>query len=632
MADGVIKISTDIDDKGLKSGLSGLSSKAQGLMSGLSKAAIAGTVAAGAAVVGLVKQSVQAYSEFEQLRGGVEVLFKDSSDRMMNYANNAWKTSQMSANQYLTIATSFSAALINDLGGDYEKAADMTNKAAQTIADNWAAMGGDIGLIQQAFQGFAKQNYTMLDNLKLGYGGTKTEMERLISDANEYAKSIGEAGNLTIDSFADQITAIELIQKKLGLYGHAAEEAQHTIQGSLAMTKASWENLITGMSDSEADIQQLVANFSESFGYFIGNLVPVITQALGGIVSALAQLVPMLAEKLPEMMSSLLPMFINALMDMFRGLAEVLPSVMAPLVEVLPTLISFLIDGIIEIGPMLIEGIVNLLPSLIQAICNGLLLHIGDILNAGIQLLLALVQAIPQVIAALVNNIPYIIASIITGLLEHLPELIVGAVQLFMALIIAIPQIVVELIKAIPMIITGIVMGLITGIPLLIQTAVDLFVGFIGYIQSLPGRMIEIGGNIVRGIWDGINNMIGWVVDKIKGFGEHIIGALMGVFGIASPSKVMRDLVGINLARGIVQGFFEEDPMGQIKAGVENGLSNLSANLNVNAEGRSLAAQQAVADAGSGINLTFNDVQVSPDSIYQKFRQQATYGLARKYG
>ena len=218
------------------------------------KAAVAAVGATSAAVGALTKQSVQAYANFEQLSGGVKKLYGDASDELMKYADDAYKTSGMSANQYMEQATQFSAALINSLEGDTSAAAKQTDVAMRAISDNFNTFGGDIQNVQNAFTGFAKGQFNMLDNLKLGYGGTKTEMERLIADANAYAEANGQAANLSIESFSDIVTAIELVQEKQGIAGTTAKEAATTIEGSLSMTKAAWENLVTSLANPDADV------------------------------------------------------------------------------------------------------------------------------------------------------------------------------------------------------------------------------------------------------------------------------------------------------------------------------------------------------------------------------------------
>lgn len=269
----------------------------------------------------VVGGAVSSYSAYEQLAGGVDKLYQGASDKVKQYAQNAYKTSGMSANQYMEQATSFSAALINSLGGDVDKAADLTDVAMRAMSDNVNTFGSDMQSVQYAFQGFAKQNYTMLDNLKLGYGGTKEEMERLISDANDYAASIGQASDLSIDSFADIITAIELIQEKQKIAGTTAREAMTTIEGSVNATKAAWQNFLTAIGSGDEDmIRQSVAGLvSGIFGTFdeetgkrvggvINNVAPVVARVGQAIVSEIPSVASMIGYKFAEVIAQALGM------------------------------------------------------------------------------------------------------------------------------------------------------------------------------------------------------------------------------------------------------------------------------------------------------------------------------------
>ena len=225
---------------------------------------VAGLAAAGAGVVSLTKQAVSNYAEYEQLVGGVETLFKDNADTVQEYAANAYKTAGLSANEYMETVTSFSASLLQSLGGDTAEAAKVADMAIIDMSDNANKMGSDMTSIQNAYQGFAKQNYTMLDNLKLGYGGTKEEMQRLIDDANKLREAQGLNADLTIDSYADIVTAIHEVQTEMGITGTTAEEASSTIQGSLGQVKSAWQNLLTGFATEGADLDTLFDNFMDS--------------------------------------------------------------------------------------------------------------------------------------------------------------------------------------------------------------------------------------------------------------------------------------------------------------------------------------------------------------------------------
>ena len=318
------------------------------------KAGIAAVTAAGAGVVALTKSAVSAYGEYEQLVGGVNKLFGDASKQLMGYAEEAYKTSGLSANEYMEQATSFSAALINSLGGDTKKAAEITDVAMRAMSDNVNTFGTDMVAVQNAFQGFSKQNYTMLDNLKLGYGGTKSEMERLIADANEYAASIGQASDLSIDSFADIVQAIELVQKKQNIAGTTAKEAASTLQGSFEMTKSAWTNLVAGLANPDADMGKLVTNFVESAQAALHNLLPVIKTGLQGIGKMAAELLPEIFKMIPDLLDDILP-----------GLLDTIDTVVT---EVFPVLIDVIVKNL----PMIITTVVKAGKTIVKSLFTAI--------------------------------------------------------------------------------------------------------------------------------------------------------------------------------------------------------------------------------------------------------------------
>lgn len=264
------------------------------------KVVAAGLATAGTAAAFLTKATVESYAEFEQLKGGVETLFKDSSATVLKYAQNAYTTAGMSANEYLSTVTSFSASLIQSLGKDTEKAVEYADMAITDMSDNANKMGTDMTLIQNAYQGFAKQNYTMLDNLKLGYGGTKEEMQRLLDTAKEIQAEQGVMVDYSIESYADIVEAIHVVQDEMGIAGATADEAATTIQGSVAATKAAWQNLLTGFADENANMSELVTNVMESAVTAAWNIVPRIIQAWQGITTALPEIMTQAKEKLFE--------------------------------------------------------------------------------------------------------------------------------------------------------------------------------------------------------------------------------------------------------------------------------------------------------------------------------------------
>ena len=293
-----------LDSNGAISSLSSVTSAAKGaanILGTLGSAALkmGGVVAGGVATAGgaIVKEAVSSYAAAEQLVGGIETLFGDSAGQVQQYAGEAFRAAGLSSNEYMETAMGFSASLKQSLGGDTAAMAEYANMAIVDMSDNANKMGTDMGAIQNAYQGFAKQNYTMLDNLKLGYGGTKTEMERLIKDANKVKKANGEMADLSINSFADVVEAIHIMQTEMGITGTTASEASDTISGSAASAKAAWKNLMTGVADENADMDKLVSDFVSSGKVAAENLLPRIGTAIGGTMQLAQQLVPQMIEE-----------------------------------------------------------------------------------------------------------------------------------------------------------------------------------------------------------------------------------------------------------------------------------------------------------------------------------------------
>lgn len=323
-------------------------------------------IAAGSAVSALGTASVKAYAETEQLVGGVETLFGESADQMLKYAKQAYKTAQISAAEFMDTSIQFSASLVQGLGGDTAKAADYANRAIIDMADNANKMGTDISRIQDAYRGFARQQYNMLDNLALGYGGTRTEMERLIKDAASYKEEQAEL-NVTVEegslSFDNIINAISVVQKHMGIAGTSAEEAAHTIQGSFESMKAAAKDLITGLADPSADLGQLMDNFVNTVvgtgdnDGVIANLEPAIERTLTSIATIIEKGVPKLAEMLPGLLEKTLP-----------DIATAAVAVITAITKVLPTLAPVLADGLSVLVKELVPYLPEIIGSLVQAL------------------------------------------------------------------------------------------------------------------------------------------------------------------------------------------------------------------------------------------------------------------------
>lgn len=280
--------------------------------------------------------------------GGVETLFKESSAQVIQYANDAYKTAGMSANDYMETVTGFSASLLQSLGGDTAAAAQVANQAVTDMSDNANKMGTSIESIQNAYQGFAKGNFTMLDNLKLGYGGTKEEMERLLADAEAIQAQQGVMVDYSITSFADITEAIHVVQTEIGITGTTALEASTTIQGSLDSMKGAWTNLMAGIGDESANTEQLVSNFVDSVSTAAENMVPRITQILEGIGEMARQLGPKIAEALPGLVSEVLPALLGAATSMIDGLIDGLSAALPALAAAVPQIIETICNVLTE--------------------------------------------------------------------------------------------------------------------------------------------------------------------------------------------------------------------------------------------------------------------------------------------
>ena len=369
LLDLFVKIS--VDDGDVDKGFSETSSKAETLAGklkgGLATAAKIGgaaIAAAGAAAVAITKQAVENYGEYEQLVGGVETLFKSSADTVMQYAQNAYQTAGMSANEYMTTVTAFSASLLQSMGNDTDAAAEKANLAITDMSDNANKMGSSMESIQNAYSGFAKQNYTMLDNLKLGYGGTKEEMQRLLDDANALNAAQGNYTNYTIDSYADIVDAIHTVQTEMGITGTTQLEASTTIQGSIASMKAAYDNFITGLGDENADMAELITNLLGSAVTVAENLLPVVERILENIGVVVREKGPEMIEKFVgyavEKLPQIIELGMKMVMAIVSGLAENLPQIVQSVLDMMATIVKTFVSSlpdIVNVGKQIVKGL-----------------------------------------------------------------------------------------------------------------------------------------------------------------------------------------------------------------------------------------------------------------------------------
>lgn len=619
---------------------------------GTMKAFAAFSTAALSAGAAITKSAVEHYADYEQLVGGVETLFgaggqslgeyaksvgktttdaKEEYDSLMKAqetvlknADDAYKTAGLSANEYMETVTGFSAALINSMGGDTEAAAKKADMAIIDMADNANKMGSDISSIQTAYQGFAKQNYTMLDNLKLGYGGTKEEMQRLLQKAEEIKAAQGETAEYSIDSYADIVDAIHVVQTEMGITGTTAMEASETISGSISAAKSAYENLVTGLADENADLDGLIDNMTDSVLTAVNNILPRVMETVPRIVEAVPKLITglsaafagiagqlggLVTQLLPPLMQAfftlirtvtaalptLLPEILNAAITLFggllQGLNETIPQIIAmlpiiiqtlsqTLIENLPQLITAgtlilvnLISGITQTLPSLIDAIVGLIPVIVQAVMENLPL----ILEAGLNLLLALISGIVQAIPQLIEMLPTIIDTIVTNVISMLPQIIETGIQLLNSLVSGIIQAIPQLIAALPQVISSTINTIVANLPKIIQTGIELLGALIsGIIQAIPTLVAALPQvfsaiiNAFKGInWADLGkNIIDGVIQGIKNAASQLMNVIKELANNALDS--IKETLGIHSPSTV----FRDEVGKQIPAGMAQGVED----------------------------------------------------------
>lgn len=560
------------------------------------KASAAAVGAASAGVAALGTACINAYADYEQLVGGVETLFKDSADTIQTYADNAYKTAGLSANEYMETVTSFSASLLQSLDGDTEKAAAAADLAITDMADNANKMGTAMESIQNAYQGFAKQNYTMLDNLKLGYGGTKEEMQRLLADAEKLS-----GVKYDLSSYADIVEAIHVIQTEMGITGTTAKEASTTIQGSVASMKAAWANLMVGMADDTQNFDMLLSNFIESIGTVADNLLPRIGIVIEGMGKLVAGLAPEIASALPTLTNELLPnlveLGVQSISALVQGIQENGDSLAAGALSIVGTLA----EGIAELLPMvadtaaslvvsLADGLTESLPDIIpiaietiSTLVENLTENANTVIDAGIQIILALGEGLIAALPQLIETVPQIVINIANVINDNAPKLIdtalylitrlaVGLVQAIPTLVVNIPKIIEAIVAAFmafqwlnlgKQLIDGVANGVKKAGESMATAAKNAFSKFKAKItgSEVATELKNIGKYIIDGIVGGIKNSLSKIANIAGKIKDTLLSKLKGLFKIASPSKLMKEEVGTYIGEGIAVGIEESGQM-----------------------------------------------------------------------
>lgn len=480
----------------------------------------------------MITSSLTEGGKLQQSLGGIETLYKDSFDKMVKYANEAYKTAGLSANDYMQTVTSFSASLLQGLSGDTEKAGEVANMALIDMSDNANKFGTDMQSIQNAYQGFAKQNYTMLDNLKLGYGGTKTEMQRLLADAQKLSGIKYDINNL-----ADVYNAIHVIQTELGVTGTTAKEASTTFEGSFNSMKASFLNFMGALTTGQSITDQMNALVATTVTFVADNVLPMVMN---------------LAMNIPQ--------------AIVTGIETAFPILQESATNVINSFLTWLQDNF----PLIIEQGYSMLNELVVGITNNLPSIINSVL-----------QTINTFVGILLQNFPLIlqkgielIGTLVQGIIANLPEIVRGALQALVTFI----------------------KSIVDNFPTIVQTGIDMIGELLsGILEELPNLFTEvcdafgefdwkqIGIDMIQGVINGVTSMGSSLWNAAKNIAQSAWNAIKSTLEIRSPSKKMY-WIGQMIDEGLVQGISEgkEDIISEINSVAKDITNPLSKDLQIN--------------------------------------------------
>lgn len=562
--------------------------KGSKLLSTMAKIGTAAIAAGGAAVVAIGKQALSSYADYEQLVGGAELMFGEAYDYIADKAANAYKTVQMSQNDYLQQVNGFATGLKTALGGNEQAAAELADRIINAEADVVAATGNSQEAVQNAFNGIMKSNYTMLDNLQIGITPTKEGFQEVIDKVNDWNAANGRATEYQIENLADCQSALVDYIEMVGMQGYASREAADTIQGSVASMKGAWSNLLTGIADENADFKTLTSNFVDSLVSVGKNIIPRISVILGGIsqlvTSASTTIIPMVITTITDNLPALLQAAVALVGALGQGIIDSLPAITQAAIDI----IFYLADSLIANLPTLIAGLLQVTMTIVQTLTSPEFLT--QLVETAILLIMTLanglIDAIPQLIAA----VPLIIGNLLAAIIVELPNIIQMGIDLLFALIDGIIKCIPELVAAVPTLIIAFINGIVNNLDKIIlaapQIIVSLITGIIGAIPELIAavpRVIAaiadtirnydwggIGRNIVQGLKDGIagmwDNIKNWFNEKV----DSLVGGVKRILGIRSPSKVFAGIGGF-MAEGLGEGFSDE--FSSVKKDIEGNMS-----------------------------------------------------------
>ena len=595
------------------------------ISSGLGAAAKVGAApiaALGTSTIAIGGVALDAYANYEQLVGGIDTLFGGASDTLQRYAADAYKTAGTSANRYMEITTSFAASLISSLGGDTERAAEMANMAIEDMSDNANKMGTSIGVVQEAYQSLARGNYEMLDSLKLGYAGTKSGLEQLLADAEAYAAAQGEIRDFSVDSYADIVEAIHIVQTEMGITGTTAAEAATTIEGSINMARAAWENWVAGLGNEEADMSALTENLVASIETALNNVVPRVGVIMGTLGTVIGEQAPQIAQRLYDGLMASLPASVSGpLQQAFSVAGQVIDAFgrvftenIQPAIEAAQPVINAISSGFQILGAniqsLVLPAIAQLSPifqrlfEMIQAaepvltlIANVFGVVLASAISVAVQVFGLLVQGVTGLLQIMQGLYDFIV-GFVTGVVQFFTVDLPTGFNTFIATVSALPGQVMAFLSGLLSSVAGWVGSMVSNA---VQAGSQFVSNVVSFISGLPGRVAGFLGNVISnvGSWvgemasgaaraaadfgssllDGLvsipgqvvnigSDIIGGLVDGVTGAAQSLIDAVGGavsgaldwaknLLGIASPSKVFRE-IGQFTMQGMALGIEDE--------------------------------------------------------------------------
>lgn len=532
------------------------------------KAGVAAVAAVGTATVAIGKTALDAYSNYEQLVGGIDTLFKASSGKMQQYAANAYQTAGVSANRYMEISTSFAAALISSLGGNTEAAADMANTAITDMSDNANKMGTSLETVQEAYMSLSRGNYEMLDSLKLGYGGTKSELQRLLADAEKFSAAQGKVRDFSVDSYSDIVEAIHIVQDEMGITGTTAEEAATTIEGSVNMAKAAWDNWLAGLGNEDADMEGLTDQLVQSVVTAGENIVPRVGQIMTTLGQTVADYAPGVGLYLRNALINVLPEAVQGPMrDAFAGVDKIVGKLtgvfndnLKPAADAADSVFSAISSGVKTFGDSVNDLVLPAIDQLSPAFndffgaiqtAQPLLEFIANIIGVG---LAAAISVAIKLFAAITE----VVAFVITGfaqLYEDISGFVTGVVQFFTVdlpnAINALVQWFAQLPGNIAAFLSTVIANVAAWVANMASNAVSAGSRF---ISGIAGFMSALPGNIASWLSGVISTVVGWVsqfasnaTSAASQFASNLINGLASI-----PGQVTS--IGSNIIQGMVNG------------------------------------------------------------------------------